>query len=199
MVGIARKNENSAAARLSAPSSIAATMLAPSVRRRNHRQALRTADPQIVMSEIWWRRARGIVIELIDPEQDGSATISEKQTTHGLNSISLMYLPPSARRSPPAENANNTPMTKRRSPGWRTCQAQSATICRNRSRRSRESRRVELAREAVPECPRETKEALASRRWPSRKRQEFRDASTMPRIIARSESDSIFSPRSRNL
>ena len=29
MVGIARKNENSAAARLSAPSSIAATMLAP--------------------------------------------------------------------------------------------------------------------------------------------------------------------------
>ena len=29
MVGIARKNENSAAARLSAPNSIAATMLAP--------------------------------------------------------------------------------------------------------------------------------------------------------------------------
>ena len=29
MVGIARKNENSAAARLSAPSSIAATMMAP--------------------------------------------------------------------------------------------------------------------------------------------------------------------------
>jgi hypothetical protein len=80
--GIARKKENSAAARLSAPSSIAATMLAPDRETPgNHRQALRESDPEIHRQ----RKCRGIVfvrleVELIDPQQDGAA--DDQRKTH---------------------------------------------------------------------------------------------------------------------
>ena len=74
MVGIARKNENSAAARLSAPSSIAATCWRRNVNAGNYREALREADPQVGEQG----KFRGvvfvrIVVDLVDPKQDGAA------------------------------------------------------------------------------------------------------------------------------
>jgi hypothetical protein len=44
-------------------------------------------------------------------------TISEKQTTQGLNRTSLMYLPAIRPTITAGRNATNTPMTNRRSSG----------------------------------------------------------------------------------
>ena len=95
MVGMASQNENSAAARRSAPSSIADTMVAPGARDAgDHRHALRQPDDQIHRQ----REARRVVIarleiEPVDPKQNRRRRRSAMtHTIQGLNSTSLMNL-----------------------------------------------------------------------------------------------------------
>jgi len=91
MVGIARKNEKCAAARLLAPKRLlddaGAASYTPGIIARHCAKA--------IVRYIGSGKCRGIVlirieIELIDPQQDRTATISEKHNTHGLNKNALM-------------------------------------------------------------------------------------------------------------
>ena len=75
MVGIARKNENSAADRLSAPSSIAETMVAPErdtpgIIARHWQMPMTETHRQRELHDVVIAR---LEIELIDPEQHRAA------------------------------------------------------------------------------------------------------------------------------
>ena len=119
MVGIARKNENSAAARLSAPSSIAATIEAPE---RDTPGIIATHWAMPIHRYISSGKrvascSRGLSSSWSTQSRIAPPTINVKQITHGLNRRSLMYLPPIRPTTTAGRNARRTPITKRRSSG----------------------------------------------------------------------------------
>ena len=115
MVGIARQNENSAAERRSAPSSMAPTMVAPE--RDTPGIIARhctSADDEIHRQ----RKRRGVVIARLEIERSTHSstappTISVMQTIQTLNSTPLMKPCASAPITAAGRNAISTPMTKR--------------------------------------------------------------------------------------
>ena len=119
MVGMARKNENSAAARLSAPSSIAPTMVAPE-RETPGTMARHWKSPILQVHE--QRKARRVVVrrlelQVVDHQQHEAARDQGVQTSQGLNSTSLMKPCSPAPITAAGRNARSTPMTKRRASG----------------------------------------------------------------------------------
>ena len=180
MVGIARKNENSADDRLSAPSSIAATMLAPE-RDTPGIIATHCAMPihrYISSGNRVASNSRGLRSSWSTHSRIAPPAISVKHTTHGLKRYSLMYLPPSRPMITAGRNASRTPMTKRRSSALLNMPSATRHSLGEIEHDDRKDR-AELNQhdEALPEGPlAEAEELLREQHMAGRRdRQKFRD------------------------
>ena len=120
MVGIARKNENSAAARLLAPSSIAPTMVEPEretpgiIARHWTRPIFRYIDSgKFVASSCFTSSSSSSTTISTRPPAISDAADQDGVEQHALDEA----MQPARRSAPPAGRRSSTPSTKRRAAG----------------------------------------------------------------------------------